>query len=184
MRTTKKTIDRQSGFTLVELLLYLAITSIMIVVISAFIQAMYEARVKSQTISEVEHQGQLVMNTIGQSLRNATGVTTPAANGTTGTACPTATTANALVLTVRTAANSPTTFDLSSGVLRMKEGAAAAVNLTNSKVAVCGLIVDDLTVSGQARSVQVKFTITDSSTSLKNEYTYSKDFEIAGTLAQ
>ena len=74
-----------SGFTIIELLLYTAISAAMIASISIILSTLLEIRVKNQSIVEVEQQGQILMIGLTQAIRNADTVNgLPAA--TTGTA--------------------------------------------------------------------------------------------------
>lgn len=165
--------QKERGFTLLELLLYVAISSIIILATSALVQVVLEARIKAQTVTEVEQQGQQVMQVMGQTLRNATGVTSP----TIGTS------AASLTATVPTGALSPTVFDLSAGAIRMKEGGGAATPLTNSRVTASALSFKNLAASGKPSSIKVTFTITYINNSgSKNEYSYTKNFETAASL--
>lgn len=156
----------QIGFTLIELLLYVAITGTLLVSVSMFFGMVTESRVKSQSVSEVDQQGEAAITLITQVVRNGTTVTAPA-TGATG---------SSLTVTVPTGALSPTIFDVSSGVLRIKEGSGAVVSLTNSKVTVTNLTVKNLTRSGTAGIVQVSLTLSRINTINRNEYDYTKTF--------
>jgi len=96
-------ISRQSGYTLIELLLYVALLSILLTAVVFFSSIALDARVKNQTITEVDEQAAQVMDNITQTIRNATSVTTPAA----GASSP------SLTLVVPTGSLSPTVFDMS-----------------------------------------------------------------------
>lgn len=161
-----KTLRKQTGFTLIELLLYVAITGTLLVSVSMFFGMVTESRVKSQSVGEVDQQGEAAITLIAQTVRNGTAITVPA-TGVTG---------SSLTVTVPTGALSPTIFDVSSGVLRIKEGAATAVPLTNSKVTVTNLTVKNLTRSGTAGIVQVSLTLSRINTINRNEYDYTKTF--------
>src|SRR3989338_405637 len=106
-------LQTHSGFTLVELLLYVSITAIILLATSGFLFMLLEARIKNQTIAEVEQQGLQVMQLITQTARNAEAVTSPAVG----------TSASSLTLDVVTVVSDPTVFDLASGVIRITEGA-------------------------------------------------------------
>lgn len=167
-----KYLYRQSGFTLLELLLYLGISSIIILATSALVQVIFEARIKAQTVTEVEQQGQQAMQLMTQILRNGNGLTTPASGASSAS----------LTATVPTGTLSPTVMDLSGGQIRIKEGTGAATPITNSKVSVTGLTFKDLGPSTSTSSVQIKFTISYLNNSGKNEYSYSKNYETAASL--
>lgn len=168
LRTTRL----QSGYTLIELLLYVSIVGSLLIALSMFFATAADARVKGQTISEVNQQGMAAMEYITETIRNADSITAPAAAGT----------AASLTLAVPTAALSPTIFDLSGTVLEVKEGTAAYVPLTTSDLQVTSLTFKNLTRSGTAGVVQVSFTVNRTNPSNKNEYDYQKTFVTSAAL--
>lgn len=93
----------QAGYTLIELLLYVAIVGSLLTSITFFFGMIAEARVKNQTVSEVDEQGTAVMDYVTQTIRNATSITAPTV-GLTG---------SSLTLAVPTGGLSPTIFSLS-----------------------------------------------------------------------
>ena len=75
-----------------------------------------------------------------------------------------------------TAANSPTVFSVSGGVLQIKEGTAAAVALTNNKVRVDSLAVSNLTRTGTSGVAQLSLTLSRINSAGRNEYDYQRTF--------
>jgi type II secretory pathway component PulJ len=65
------------GFTLIELLLYVSLTAILLLSITAFIGALLSARVKNASIAEVDQQGAQVMQQITQAVRNSEAIVAP-----------------------------------------------------------------------------------------------------------
>lgn len=165
--TTEQKNTRR-GFTLVELVLYLGVTSIMLFLISTSLGMLLESRVKNQTIAEVEQQGMQAMYVITQAIQDADLINTPA---TQGASSPT------LSLNTYTVGNNPTVFDLSAGVLRITEGAGAPVDLTNAKVVASSLAFENLTPVGTPGDIRVQFTLTYNSSGTGHEYIYEKVFE-------
>lgn len=161
-----------SGFTLIELLLYVTIVGSLLIAVSMFFATMLDARIKSQSIVEVEQQGALALDYIASTIRGADSITTPAAAGT----------GASLTLVVPTGALSPTIFDLSGTTLQVKEGAAAAIALTNSKVQVTNLTFKNLTRSGTPGVVQVSITLSRVNTTNRNQYDYQKTFTTTAAL--
>lgn len=157
---------RSKGYTLIELILYISIVGMLLTSITMYFGSSTEARVKNQSIVEVNQQGAFATGVITQAIRGATSITTPTA-GNSG---------SSLTLVVPTGADSPTVFDLSSGVLRSKKGAATAVALTNGKVQVTSLTFTNLTRSGTSGIIRVSFTISRVNAANKNEYDYQKTF--------
>lgn len=162
------------GFTLIELLLYVAITSVMLFVISLFLQTLLESKIKNQTIAEVEQQGLQVMQIITQTTRNAEVITLPTQGAS----------ASSLTLDVITVANDPTIFDLASDVIRIKEGTATVVPLTNSRVVASSLIFQNLSRASTPGTIRISFTLTHANPSGRNEYNFSKIFTESATLRQ
>jgi type II secretory pathway pseudopilin PulG len=157
---------RQTGFTLIELLLYVSIVGTLLIAMSMFFGLSVDARIKNQSIAEVEQQGMATMEYITQTLRGATTISAPAIGAS----------AASLTAVVPTGALSPTIFDLSAGSIRVKEGAGSAIPLTNSDVTITSLNFDNMSRSSSIEIVQVSFTLSRTNTANRNEYDYQKTF--------
>lgn len=165
--------NQQSGFTLIELLLYVVIVGTLLGGVVSFFGTVTEARVKSQTVSEVDQQGTAAIDYISQTIRNASSISAPATGGVA---------AASLTLVVPTAALSPTIFSLSGTTLQVKEGAAAAIALTNSRVQVSNLSFKNLTRSGTSGIIQVSFTLSHVNPNNQNTFDYQKTFTTSAEL--
>lgn len=159
-------VQHPKGFTLVELLLYVALTTIMVGTISAFLFMTLQVRVKSQVISEVEQQGQQAVQRIAQVIRNATDITTPV-QGASG---------SSVTLTVTPSGSSPTVFDLVAGTLRITEGTGSPTALTNDRVTASALTFSNLSRSASSHDLRIQFTLTAVNSSGRNEYDFTKTF--------
>jgi type II secretory pathway pseudopilin PulG len=93
---------KQTGYTLIELLLYVGIVGSLLAAVSLYFAMSTDSRVKNQSIAEVNQQGALVMDRITQTVRGANSITSPAAGAT----------ADSLTLVVPTGLLSPTIFNL------------------------------------------------------------------------
>lgn len=162
------------GFTLIELLLYVSISSIILLVSIFFLQTLLESRIKNQTITEVEQQGLQVMQLITQTIRNADSVNSPGL----GVSAP------LLSVNTNTVDFNPTVFDLSHGVIRIKEGAASVVSLTNSRVTVSALSFSNFSRIRTPDSIRIQFTISYLNSVGRNEYNFTKTFTSSATLRQ
>ena len=165
-RINMKIVRQQTGYTLIELLLYVAMIGILLSAVAYFFGAAAEARVKNQTVTEVDSQGTYVMDYITETIRNATSITSPTV-GTSGTS---------LTVAVPTASLSPTIFNLSGTTLQVKEGTAAAVALTSDDMQVTSFTVKNLSRSGTTGIVQISFTLNRVNPSGRAEYDYSRTF--------
>jgi type II secretory pathway pseudopilin PulG len=70
------------AFTLIDSLLYLAIASTMMLAITAFLMVVVGARIKFQTVSEVEQQGAFAMSVMTSAIRGNSPATFANNNGT------------------------------------------------------------------------------------------------------
>lgn len=164
---------KNRGVTLIEVLLYVSISSLILLVTSVFLSVLVQSRIKNQTIAEVEQQGLQVMQMITQIARNAEAITTPSQGAS----------ASSLTLDVVTIADDPTIFDLASGVLQSKEGVAAPVPLSNSRVIASGLLFSNMSRASTPGTIRIQFTLTHiASPEGRNEYNFSKIFIGSATL--
>lgn len=156
----------QKGYTLIELLLYVAMIGILLLGASSFFSLSLSARIKSQSITEVNQQGVAAMEYITQTIRNATSITSPAAGAT----------SNSLTLVVPNGSLSPTIFNLAGSTLQVKEGAAAAIALTNSTIGVGSLTFKNLSRSGTDGIIQISFVVSRTNAGGRPEYNYQQTF--------
>ena len=164
--------NTQYGFTLIELLMYVVIVSTLLAALSGFFIMTAQARLKNQSIAEVDQQGALVIQAIAQSVRNANSISAPATGVTDST----------LSLIVPTSSASPTIFSLSSGVLQIKEGSGAVVSLTNNEVTASNFTIQNLSRSGGYGAVQISFTLTRVNGGNRNEFDYQKTFTTTASI--
>jgi Tfp pilus assembly protein PilW len=170
----EKKYIHKSGFTIIELLLYVAISSIILLVSSLFFLTLLEARTKNQVIAEVEQQGIQIMQIITQTIRNADTINSPTI-GTSGAS---------LSVNTTISSTTPSVFDLSSGVIRIKEGTNAVINLSNSKVVVSNLSFSNLSRASTPGVIKISFTISAVNNSNRNEYSFSSPFVASASLRQ
>lgn len=156
----------QAGYTLIELLLYIAVIGTLLVSVSLFFGLVADDRVKGQSIVEVNQQGTAAMEYITQTIRNATSISSPVS----------AASSASLTLVVPTGSLSPTVFDMTGTSLEVKEGTNAAVVLTSNEVQTSGLTFTNLSRSGTFGLVQVSFTLARTNVGGRPEYSYQKTF--------
>lgn len=154
------------GFTLLELLLYISIVGGLLSTVVIFFTTTVEARVKAQTVSEVNQQGTAALEYITGIIRDADSITTPAVAGS-GTT---------LTIAVPTGSLSPTVIDLSGTTLQIKEGTGTAVALTDSKVQVSNLLFKNLTRSGTPGVISISFLVSRANPNSRNEFDFQKNF--------
>ena len=155
------------GFTLIEMLLYVAICSIILISLVTFLSFLLNAGVKNQTIAEVEQNGLQVTQFMTQIIRNAKSITTPSL----------ATSSSTLSIKTVSTTTDPTLFYVASGTLRIKEGSGSGIPLTSGKVTVSSLVFKNTSASStDGGSIDISFVVSYINQSNTNEYSFSKTF--------
>jgi type II secretory pathway pseudopilin PulG len=163
----------KKGFTLVEMILYVSVCSILLLTISTFLSFLLGARIRSQAITEVNQQGFRAMNMMALTVRNGRSVETPLVGDTT----------SSLSLTTKDSLLNPTIFDVASGTLRIKEGSGVPIPLTNSRVVISNLSFQNLSATTSSdRIIRISFTIDYGNISGKDEYSFTKTFIESATM--
>ena len=172
--TFSKTEKRNVGFTLLELLLYVGIISMLMVVLVLFVSSVASARIKSQAISEVESQGMQALYQITQAVRNAEGINAPSV----GSA------ASSLSLAMADASKNPTVFDVFEGAIRMQEGTNSQVILLNSRVEVSGFTVENISRLGTPGITRIQFVLSHQNPENEKSYEYQQSFYGSSAIRQ
>ena len=175
--TKMKNLDNQKGFTLLELLIYVAIFSTIIGAIVGLAVLASGQKISSQVTADINYQGESVMSLITQTVHQATSITTPTPGNSSGN----------LTLVMPAASANPTTFssynDGSTNRIQINEGSPAVQNkLTNAHANVTNLVFTNQSLTGTKGSVLIQFTLTYKSTSQLTEFNYSKTFYGAATI--
>lgn len=161
-----------AGFTLVELILYVSVSALVALAAAGLIILIVQARVKSQTISEVEQVGSQVMNLITQTARNSPQINSPLPGGTSGV----------LSLANQSSTKNPAVFDVQSGTIRITEGAYEPAPLTSSRILASNLLFQNLSRANTSGTIRIQFTLTHQNPGGRNEYDYAKNFYGSATI--
>lgn len=163
------------GFTLVEMLLYVTISSVILLSLSLFLSLILSSRIKNQSIADVNQQGLQVMQLITQTVRNGKSISFPSVGAT----------STSLSVDVVDPLRNPTVFDIANGVMRIQEGSNQPIPLTNSHVTVTSLIFQNISsTSSTDRIIRMSFTINHTNSNGRNENSFIKSFTGSATLRQ
>jgi prepilin-type N-terminal cleavage/methylation domain-containing protein len=146
-----KKLNTQKGFSLLELIIYIAIIGVFLVSVIQFTTTIIRAGEKAKVLNEVQQNARFAMERMKREIRTADGVNT---GSSTFSSHP-----GVLSLEHDTPALDPTVFDLSSGTLQITQGAGSAIDLTSSKVEVSNFVLHDRSVSGRTRNIQIQLTV-------------------------
>lgn len=152
MRLKKKT-----GFTFIELILYISIVTIMLSAMVPFAWNVIGAAAKSNTEQEVFSQARFVSERIKYEVRNATGINSVAATS--------------ISLATAVPATNPTIIDLVGGNIRIKQGAGAVVVLNSPDVVISGLtFTNNTSADNKTKNISYVFTLSANYGSTRQEF--------------
>ncbi|MBI4038377.1 prepilin-type N-terminal cleavage/methylation domain-containing protein [Candidatus Daviesbacteria bacterium] len=147
----------ERGFTFIEVILYVAIITIVMSALIPFAWSVIEGGVQSSSQQEVFSQARFVSERIKYEIRNANGINSVSPTN--------------ISLAVSPPANDPTIIDLAAGNIRIKLGAASAVNLNSTDTKITTLTFTNYSsADNKTKHIQFSFTIDDNYPSGRAEY--------------
>lgn len=156
----------KKGFTLIEMLIYVAIFSVLIITINIFFNMISSYRDRGEMIIEVNEQGASVVRTITRSIKNAKAISNPIPGSSD----------NSLILETYNSLTNPTIFSINeNGILNIKEGNEESEFLINDKVIIENLIFNNIGSAGSSGAIEFSFKLKNRS-SIKKSESFSSDF--------
>ncbi len=163
-------IKNKKGFTLLEILLYIAILSTIILLISTFLTTMVSARIKMETVSEVNFQGFQIIKVISQKVKNTEEVLSPE-KGMSSTS---------LILNDGI---KNTSIAIADDVIYIQEEGGIAINLTSNNVLASNLSFQNLGGEFSPDSVRMSFKLERINNTGRSEYYFQRDFQSTVSLS-
>lgn len=160
---------KKNGFTFVELLLYIALVSILATVSVFFITNVTSSRIKVKVQEEVMHAGRFLSERIGREIKGASVITSVATND--------------LCLAMVDAARNPTRIYISSGRARIGWGGGGLCSATTNNYDLTGpdVLVNSLGFtnlsSGTSKNVLYNIDISGQTTTNRQEWTFNTTLE-------
>lgn len=154
------------GFTLLELLLYMAVLAALMLTISVLFSTLLQAKMKMRVMREVDEQGELVLLALTDWVRNADSILLPA----TGQQSSELSVAS-VVPTV-----SGRDVTLVNGQLGVSTDGGDWIALTNTQVVVDQFIVTEVSSGSAIPAIRVDMVLRGAASNSRNEYVYSREF--------
>ncbi len=144
------------GFTLIELILYITIITIVMGALIPFAWSVIEGGVKSSVEQEVSSQARFVSERIKYEIRNANNINNVLASS----------------IDLNTDINATTVINLSGDKITIKYGAGGTpINLNSNDTSVTSLVFTDYqSADTKTKHIQFTFTIDDNYTGSRQEY--------------
>ena len=161
------------GFSLLEVLIYVSILSILVVVVSNIFISLSRGSGQSQAKNEVNSSISFVNELIKQDIKNASVISIPVSGGSSNTL---SLVRGGLVVV----------YDVSGGYLRRKEGSAVPVNITNSNIIVGEpnfIRVENTNLVFNTTSISIQVIITFSYNSTSPDWSYSSSLQTTVSLS-
>lgn len=137
----------QSGFTLVEAMVVMALLAIFMTVLTSLFVRAIDIQTKSQAYAATVSDGRFIMARLDYDIARATSIATPASLGATSTS---------LVMTI---SGTTYTYAVNSGNLQLTDGTGTD-QFNGSGTSVSGLSFQRLGNSGGKESIRYSFTLT------------------------
>lgn len=161
----KTNLKQKNGFTLIELILYIALVSIFITGAILFIWDLIYSEVKSGIQQEVNQNLRFVSKRVLYEVRNSSGINSVSAN--------------TISLSNSDSAKNPTVIDVSSNQIRIGQGNSGSCPVS----APCALTSSDLIfnisfedLSSGSESLNIQFTVSVQSNSDRDEWDYQEEY--------
>lgn len=150
-------MQTKNGFTFIELILYIAVISIILTALVPFAWNTIETSIKSSVQQEVTANARYISERIAYEIRNASDINSVSAT--------------AISLATTTPATNPTVIDLSGGNIRIKQGNGSTVQLNSTNTVITSLTFTDLTsVDDKTKHIKFMMTVAASFVAARQEY--------------
>ena len=161
---------RFQGFTLIELVIYIAILGTVLLSFTYFGLNVAGTRNKVNVVEEVQANGRIALAVLSQRIRDATGVNTSTS---VFGANPGGGVLSLMMADVPT--KNPTVFrlDAVSKALQIQEGTANAIFITSLQVQVTNLVFTNLTSTGSRANIRIELTISYNNPSGDPNFSYT-----------
>lgn len=160
---------KNRGFSLIELILYIALLTIILSAIIPFAWQIIEGGTESGMQQEVWSNARYVSERIKYEIRNASGINSV--------------TTSSISLTETTTSLNPTVISLSSGNVRLTQGAGSPVNLNSNITKISSLGFTNYTsADNKTKNIQFTFTLVMNVPQTRQEYKQSITMESAAEL--
>jgi type II secretory pathway pseudopilin PulG len=166
IKMQKSKLKKQQGFSILEIILYVGMVSVMMLAVGITITLVYRTQLKNRSVIEVEQQGEFIMQTVTQVLRNATSITSPTAHNF-STSLTIVDASSTKVFDTHTVSGA-TVFEITDGGI--------PTDLTSTKVNVTNLKVYNLTRTNNTGVIRFTYTVSYNGGNNRNELSYTRNF--------
>lgn len=159
-------LKTQQGFTLIELVIYMGLMSIVVGLFAGILVTIVRIQTQQTSTRQVISELNFVMNTIARDIRDSSSLSVAT---------------NTLTIGTSVATTNPTIISIESGAITKKEGSQATSTLTTNRVVADELTFTEL-VSGSNQAVQMVLTFSFNTENPAQDYTQTLQTTVAPLL--
>ena len=159
---------RRKAFSLLEMLLYISIMSVVIVVASALFSMLIEGRQRNQALVEVQQQGNFILDTFSTTLKNSRNILNI--------------TSNSLTFETYDEQLNPVIISESEGIISISYAGGTSSALNTDSVLVNDFTIIDVSNSHTTGSVKLEFSISYNTSSQRNVLSVTESFTTTASI--
>ncbi len=159
------------GFTIVELLLYTAVASVLIGSIATLMASTHQTKAKLIAITEVESVGLQISQLLSTTVKNSQTIITPTV----------AATSSILTLNTYLASTTPSTIQITDDTLSITQGTHDPLAFSSGRLIISNLLFENVSATSTADSIRSSFTLRHADPSDKSEYSYEQTFYVTAS---
>ncbi len=157
-------LRNNNGFTLIEIIIYVAIIGIVMTSFIAFGMSISSARSKTYVVQEVQGNARMLIDIISQKIKRAQAITSPTAGQSNG----------AMTLDMPYS-ESDLTFSMTDGIVYLTEGSGDPQAIVSNEVEVENFQFSNIGLNGSVDSILVEFDM-EFRNAASVEYSYADSF--------
>lgn len=150
----------RDAFTLIEFIIYIAIVTLVLVLIIGFLWNIVLGNIKETSYQEVQQNARFALTKISQEIKKASGINNPSPGQSD----------SILSLSMQNLDLNPTIFDVFEGKLRITQGESDPKELTSDEVKVTNLLFTNLSYPNTPGTIRIEMTIEYLNPSNLSEY--------------
>lgn len=158
--------SRSSGFSLIEILLYMALIALIGVSVSQSANGVLSSKLRKEVRATVRQEADYISKVLIESTFLASGINTPASGSDT-----------TLSLSSTVGSLNPMVFAISGNNLTLSKGGGGAVQVNSDKVVIESFKLTNYTGASGPGNIEIEFDIRYNDTSGNQEATYSESFK-------
>lgn len=163
--------NKNQGFTLMEIMIYLAIVSFFVVAVTTLAWDVVADKTKNDSLAEVNDNSGIIVEYLKKSVKSAKQIVSPAEKG-----------QNQTSLNLLMNDDTTTLINTVNNRLQITEGSNNPVYLSSSRVLITNLNIINLTKENTAGNLRIQFDIALDNPSGRSEYNVSNHIDTSFSL--